>query len=193
MKKIAGFEEQTDLSKTWLFVVLAFGIAAFLVRWAGLTVPVLGTTVKLGSREIFITLGAAITGPVGGSIIGFFAGLSTLSTPTGQSDLISHVIGGLLIGFLYKPVYRRWRLPGLLLGWAFLIAIYYCIAIIPVYLMGVSLITPGGLSGVFGPDVSFFQAYRLIIQAGILEVAVTTIITMIILAALPDKFRRPLW
>lgn len=193
MKKISVAEKQTSLSRTWLFVVLTFSIAAFLVRWAGLTVPVLGTTVNLGSREIFVTLGAAITGPVGGSIIGLFAGLSTLSTPTGQSDLIAHIIGGLLTGFLYKPVYHRWRMPGLLVGWAVLVVIHYCIAVIPVYVLAVSLIKPGGLSDVFGPDMSFFQVYSLIIKVGIPEFVVTTIITMIILAALPDKYRRPLW
>lgn len=193
MKNSSVAEKQISLSRTWLFVVLAFSVVAFLVRWAGLTVPVLGTTINLGSRETFITLGAALTGPVGGSIIGFFAGLSTLSTPTGQSDLIAHIIGGLLIGFLYKPVYRRWRLPGLLLSWAVLITIYYWIVVIPVYLMTLSLIKPGGLADVFGPDMSFFQVYSLIIKVGFPEFVVTSIITMIILAALPDKYRHPLW
>jgi len=43
MKRIPGDEKQTGLSKTWLFVVFGFGAAAFLVRWAGLTIPVIGT------------------------------------------------------------------------------------------------------------------------------------------------------
>ena len=44
MNKIAGDENQTGLSKMWLLVVVGFSAAAFLVRWAGLVIPIIGTS-----------------------------------------------------------------------------------------------------------------------------------------------------
>jgi len=55
-----------SLSKTWLFVTLGFSVAAFLVRWADLTIPIIGTLAKIDPREIFVILGAALTGPAEG-------------------------------------------------------------------------------------------------------------------------------
>ena len=44
MNKIAGDENQTGLSKRWLLVVVGFSAAAVLVRWAGLVIPIIGTS-----------------------------------------------------------------------------------------------------------------------------------------------------
>ncbi len=67
MEKTAEDEKQTGLSrKAYLFVVFGFGFAAFLARWIDLTIPVIGTTANIDPREIFVTLGAAFTSPVGG-------------------------------------------------------------------------------------------------------------------------------
>ena len=114
MKKISEAKKQPGLSRTWLFVVFGFSAAAFLVRWAGLVIPVIGTMTNIDPREIFVTLGAAVTGPVGGLVIGFFSGLPTISVALGPTSIMAHSISGVLIGFLYKPVYQRWRMPILL-------------------------------------------------------------------------------
>jgi len=68
MGKTSRDKQQIGFSKTWLFVVFVFGAAAFLVRWAGLAIPVIGPA-AIDPREVFVTLGAASTGPVGGLVI----------------------------------------------------------------------------------------------------------------------------
>ena len=72
MKELFGAKK-----RPWLLLVLGFSAAAFLVRWAGFTIPVLGTNINFDPREVFVTLGAAITGPLGAVVIAFFAGFST--------------------------------------------------------------------------------------------------------------------
>jgi LytS/YehU family sensor histidine kinase len=195
IKRISGAEEQAGLPKTWLFVVFGFGVAAFLVRWAGLTIPVLGSKVNTDPREIFVTLGAAFTGPVGGLVIGFLSGLPSVTMVglASGSTLVAHVVSGLLTGLLYRPVYKRWPMPALLLGWAVLIAAHYYVFLIPTFLVLAPLIDPGGLSSVFGAELSFSEAYSTLGQAAFPEVVATYVITTIILIALPERHRRPLW
>ncbi len=173
--------------------MVGFSAAAFLVRWAGLIIPIIGSEINIDPREIFVTLGAAFTGPVGGLAIGFFAGLSSATIVFGPSDIIAHFVGGLLIGFLYKPVHRRWRMPILLLGWVCLIAAYYYVFLIPTNIVTVLLTEPERLSTVFGANLSFSQLYILLASGAFFEAVGTLIITTIILIALPDKYRRPLW
>ena len=130
MNKIAGDENQTGLSKRWLLVVVGFSAAAFLVRWAGLVIPIIGTSGYTDPREIFVTLGAAIAGPVGGLAIGFFSGLPAVSVALGSSSLMAHCVSGLFFGFLYRPVHQLWRMPVLLLSWTGLVVAYYYILLI---------------------------------------------------------------
>jgi hypothetical protein len=195
MTKIAGDEEQTGWSRTYLLVVAGFSAAAFLVRWAGLAIPVFGTEIIIDPREIFVTLGAALTGPVGGAVIGFFADLSTLSFPNGlgTNSMIAHIVGGVLFGLLYRPIYNRVQMPGLLVGWSLLVAAYYYIFLIPAFVASVLLAGgPERMSAVFGTNLSFLQAYTTLGQAALPEATATLIVTTIILIALPDMYRRPL-
>ncbi len=122
-------------------------------------------------------------------MIGFFSGLPSILMSTG----IAHVVSGLFIGLLYKPLYSRWPMPKLLLGWAVLIAAYYYVFLIPPFLAITLLTYPEGLSIVFGTDLAFLQAYIFLIKAAFPEALATLIITAIILIALPKKYRRPLW
>jgi LytS/YehU family sensor histidine kinase len=172
--------------------VFGFGAAAFLVRWAGLTIPVIGT-INIDPREVFVTLGAAFTGPIGGLVIGFLSGLPAISVALGPTSIVAHSVSGLLIGLLYKLVYKRWPMPALLLGWAVLIAAYYYIFLIPTFLAAISLADPGAMSDVFGVDLSFSQAYSTLGQTAFPEAVATFIVTAIILVALPERYRRPLW
>jgi hypothetical protein len=187
-KTIFGAEK-----KIWLLVVLGFSAAAFLVRWIGLTIPVIGTPINIDPRELFVTLGAALTGPVGGVVIGFFAGLATIPPELDPSDLAAHIIGGLLIGFVYKPLYRCWSLLWLLFGWGGLIVAYYYLVLLPANILTVQLTDPGRILEVFGEELSFSQLYILLAPLALPEVVVTLIFTSLILVVLPDKYRRPLW
>ncbi|RPJ27517.1 MAG: hypothetical protein EHM33_07730 [Chloroflexi bacterium] len=54
------------------------GVAAVL---AGLTIPIPGTPVVTDPREIFTTIGASLTGPIGGIVIGILAGIAESGVP----------------------------------------------------------------------------------------------------------------
>ncbi len=176
---------------TWLLAVSGFSLAAFLVRWAGLTIPVVGTQANVDPRELFIILGAAMTGPVGGAVIGFFADLSTL--PIGLSSMIAHIVGGFLFGLLYRPIYNRLRMPALLVGWSGLVVAYYNFFITPAFITALWFGKTVTISTVFGQDLSFFQAYTIIVQGNLPELVANLFVTAIVFIALPEKYRRPLW
>ncbi len=80
-----------------LLVAVAFGVAALAIVEAGLTIPIPGSGVVTDPREIFTTIGASFTGPVGGVVIGLLAGLRE---PGGImiASLLAHVSGGLWMG-----------------------------------------------------------------------------------------------
>ena len=58
-----------------LLVSAAFGLAALAIVAASLTLPIPGTGVVTDPREVLTTTGAALTGPVGGLVIGILAGI----------------------------------------------------------------------------------------------------------------------
>lgn len=192
MDKTSDEENKMWLVGPWPVVALGFGLAAFLVRWAGLSIPVIGTQVNSDPREIFIILGAALTGPVGGLVIGLLGGLATLFRGFGLSDVLAHMIGGLFMGVLYKFTYRRWRMPILFIAWVVLVIGYYFIIILA-FVSAVFLLYPGNAPILFGAGVSPVQTYRLMAQAAFPEMIITLIVSSVILLALPKKYRRPLW
>lgn len=200
MVKTALDTLNTKQFRVWLLAVFSFSAMVFLVHWAGLTIPVIGTYVGLDPREVFLTLGAALTGPVGGLMIGFFAGASAvvsdgLSTPNinGLADLAAHAAGGILIGLIYWPLYQHWRIPKLLWGWAGLLMAYYFIFITPIFMATALLLDAGWLLKLDQVRLSLFQAYLLIASTALPEAALTIVITGLTLLALPEKYRCPLW
>ncbi|GAB4429221.1 MAG: hypothetical protein Kow0031_09720 [Anaerolineae bacterium] len=185
-------QQKDDLWK-WLLAVAAFGAAAFLVRWANFTIPVIGTTIRVDAKEVFVTLGAAITGPIGGVIIGVMGELSVLSSPYGLGIIasIAHASGGIMVGLLYRVLYNRTSMPTLLVGWSVVLLAYYFIFLIPIFLIILMAFQPQGVSAVLGQDYSFFQAYALLAEAAFYEAVAVLAVTSISLFALPEKYRRP--
>ena len=86
-----------------LLPATALGLAALAIVVSGLTIPIPGTGVVTDPREIFTTTGAALTGPLGGIVIGILAGIGE---PGGLmlASLLAHVSGGLWMGFSYKTL-----------------------------------------------------------------------------------------
>ncbi len=120
------------ISKKIIVTALIFGAATLIIEEMGFQTPVLGAA-HTDPRELLITIGAALTGPIGGVIIGlmsipWFTGLNGPYFPT----LVAHVMAGLFIGITYKKlVYQRMDLPWLLFGWAGLVIVYYYLMLIP--------------------------------------------------------------
>jgi hypothetical protein len=175
-----------------LVVALAGGGIALLLVLAQLTIPIPGTGVVTDPREIFTTLGAGFSGPVGGLLVGILAGVAEPGIPL--ASLLAHIAGGLWMGLAYKKlVYARLKMPVRLLGWAALVLIYYYVFAITGFALGQRLFYPADFVQYYGANASVLDAYAALAQGVVTEALLTTLITTLVMVALPEKYRRPLW
>ncbi|MCD6389092.1 MAG: PAS domain S-box protein [Desulfobulbaceae bacterium] len=182
------------ISKKIIATALIFGTATLTLAEMGFLLPVLGSTIHTDPRELLVTLGAALTGPIGGILIGLMsiAWFSEINTSI-FATLVAHVLGGFFMGLTYKKlVYQRMKFPWLLFGWAGLVIAFYCLILIPAYILVFSNLDPVAFALTFG-DIPFWHVYASIGKLATPEVIITVVITTIILAALPPKYRCPLW
>ena len=175
------------LSARQIGVAAAFGGAALAVVLAGITIPIPGTPVVTDPRELFTTTGASLTGPIGGIVNGILAGIAEPGIPL--ASLLAHIIGGIYSGFVYKNLSYRFRANNVtrLVLWAVQVLGYYILVVVPLFVVGLILFYPD-------PEYGGFIALLGALEAGALPEAIfTTIVTTIIMAALPERYRRPLW
>ena len=169
---------------TPLIVALVFGLVALAIVLVGFTIPIPGAGVVTDPREIFVTFGAALSGPIGALIIGFLAGIAE---PGGipLASLLGHIAGALWMAFAYKKlVYERMKMPSRLLGWIILIVVYYYIFVIPGFVVG--------LAAFYG-EADPIGLYTTLAKGAAIEVLVTTTVTTLAMLALPQKYQKPLW
>ena len=172
---------------------MAFGLAALAVVVAALTIPIRGTNVVTDPREIFTTTGAALTGPLGGVLIGVLAGIRE---PGGvvYASLLAHIAGGLWMGLAYKKlVYRYLDMPGICGGWIVLVLVYYYVFVIPGFVIGQSLFYPQSFIDSYGAGTSLAGAYAILGGGALPEALLTTLVTTLVFIASPRRLRRPLW
>ena len=182
-----------------IVVSIAFGAIAFVIVAAELFVPIPGTGVVTDPREIYTTLGAALTGPIGGSIIGIFAGISEalIRDPAGRiplASLIAHISGGLWMGWAYKKlVYQKLEMPVMVLGWVGLVLVFYFVFAIPGFVIGQFLFYPEQYAAFYGEGAPVVQAYGTLAPGVVREALLTALTTSLVIIALPKRYRRPLW
>lgn len=175
-----------------LVIALPFGLAAFLCIYGGLTITIPGTQMITDPREIFVTLGSAITGPVGAVLIGLLAGIYDPVPGLYPATIAMHMVGALWMAFSYKKlVFEKLSSWVFFPAWIGLIAVYYLGAILPVFVFGTSLF-PDLFAHVF-PDSSPGQALLGAYAPLVPEMILTSLVTAVFLALLPKKLRNPLW
>ena len=183
------------LSRRGIITALGFGAAALMVMAAGLLIPVYGEAIRIDPRELFVTLGSALTGPIGGIIIGFMAH-SWFAGEDWYFRIVSitiHVLGGLWMGISYKKlVHEKLKMPWLLLGWIGLVFVYYFVTLFFFFVAVSHTFFPLLFEQLFG-ELSLGQAYIGLTTAAAPEFIATAIITTLIIIVLPPKYRRPLW
>ena len=180
-------ERKPGLSARQIGVAAAFGGAALAVVLAGITIPIPGTPVVTDPREVFTTTGASLTGPVGGIVIGILAGIAEPGIPL--ASLLAHIIGGIYSGFVYKNLSYRFRENNVtrLVLWVVQVLGYYFVVVVPLFVVGLVLFYPD-------PEYGGFVALLGVLEASVIPEAIfTTVVTTIVMAALPERYRRPLW
>jgi len=168
---------------TIIIVAAVFGLVALIIVLSGFIIPIPGTGVVTDPREIFVTLGSALTGPIGAIIIGILAGIAE---PGGipLASLIGHLAGALWMAYAYKRlVYERLQMPSRLAGWVVLIIIYYYIFVVPGFVIG--------LAAFYG-EADPISLYITLAKGVVTEVLITAAVTAVVMLALPQKYHRPL-
>ena len=179
-------QKKRRLSSQVIIVALAFGGAALAVVLAGITFPIPGTPVVTDPREIFTTIGASLTGPAGGIIIGILAGIAEPDIPL--ASMLAHTLGGIFNGYAYKKITWRFSEKKLvfILLWVGQVLIYYFIIVVPLFAIGTMLFYPD-------PEYSFSTLLSDISLGVVREVILTVVISSIIMLVLPRRRKRPLW
>lgn len=178
----------------WIPIVggLVLGALSYLTTVANLTIHV-SEDLILGPWEVFNALSAALFGPIGllitelGLDVSGYLHLIKGVYPSPQDiyfmigNYLAHIVALFFVAFGYRYLYQRLRIPRLLAGWVLVMAIYY--------LVGVTLTVPLHNLAVPGLDAShtdYFSSVRL-------EFILVTLVTTLILLALPERYRRPQW
>ncbi len=181
------------LTRKTLATAIVFGGAAWFTILANLHVRIPGTGSVTDPREVFVTIGAALTGPVGGAIIGLLASLSDPNPNLRLYVAIMHIVGSVWIGWSYKRlVHDRMRMPGMLLGWIGILFAYYFLFPIPVLLF-IHFFFPTYFLSIVTEPLPVLEAIAVLFRGWMLEFVMTTLATSVILAVLPRNYRMPLW
>lgn len=174
-----------------LIAALVFGFLGVLTLWAEMRVPLIPSqNIDADVRELFVVIGAALTGPIGGALTGFVsASHSVFSDAKMQfAALLAHILAGAALGWVYRQRQDTWTF---ILAWLGCVALYYAMLVGIFVGMGYFLF-PQMAQEVAGADPLWLGYWRVILSA-LPEFFFTFAVTTVAMLALPRKYRQPLW
>lgn len=178
----------------WIPVVggLVFGALSFLITVADITVQI-SSDLILGPWEIINTLSAALFGPIGLLITELGLDISgylyfirgTYPAPHDLyfmvGDYFAHTLSMLIVAYSYRFIYQRMKMPRMLGAWVLIMAVYYLVEVtLAATLFNVAV------PGLGASYLVYFSSVRL-------EFVLVTVITSLVLLALPGRYSRPQW
>jgi hypothetical protein len=178
----------------WIPIVggLAFGVLSFLITVANITVQISDDLI-LGPWEIINTLSVALFGPIGLLITELGLNISGYVFLIGGvypapldlyfivGDFIAHSMSMLVVALGYRYIYERMKMPRLLAGWVLIVGIFYLVEVpLAVTLFNIAV-----------PNLD--ASYAVYFSNVRLEFVLVTIVTTLVLLALPERYRRPQW
>lgn len=174
-------------------VAAAFGCAALFVILAGFHFQVPGTNTVTDPREVFVLIGAALTGPIGGLITGIIASLGDPSEGATLYIVMMHMLGAAWVGWAYKRfVHDTMPMPVMLLGWVAVVFTYYFVCAIPVVTV-TKFLFPDYFLSIMPEPRPIVQTLMVLFRGWFMEFVLATVLTSAILLALPRRARAPLW
>ena len=180
----------------WIPITIGTTSAALIIAAAeaNFFIP-LGNGSSIGIGELFTTLSASLGGPIASFVTIFVVyGVVGMLHPEYYPDTISiyiliadataHLCAMLMVAIgYYKWLYPWARKTGFFLaGWFLLVCAYYYLALLPLSVVLLNLADPG-----FGATYPFFA------RNFIPEALGTAVITTLVWAASPVRYRRPQW
>jgi hypothetical protein len=183
----------------WRPLVLgtALGLLATIATVTDLTFTVLATEASnvVGFYMTLLLLAAALGGPLAGVIAStLFLVIPALFGPPDVKEIWSDpvvfwtnllVVGTVvaLVGFAYRLIHERLKMPGRLLLWAGMVLAVYII------LAPANLVLQHYLHGEANVLSSVLTTYRVYVPQAIFDILCTSLVFI----ALPARYRRPLW
>ena len=185
--------------KKTIWIPLVLGAALGLLDLVSIAVDFiipLGPYGATGPQEVFITISAALGGPLGLSVacllqeVGHhFFSLKALFSPEQMAstgilysiaDFSAHILAALAVAYCYKFLHQRAKKDYVFFGgWILILVFYYTLLVLlQFFLIGFVIDLP-----------PLSALYRNFLP----EFLVVTIISTLIWVALPKRYRRPLW
>lgn len=167
-------------------VALVAGLAALLIVYLEITLPIPGLTVVTDPREVAVLFGSAASGPLGALLIGILAGAAV---PAGNAaaSMVAHSLGGVLFAVCYRRLAFRLKESTFrfTLSWIVSVFGYFYLVLMPVFILAHNAYHP--------EKYPFVETYMSIAAGAFGEAAVTVVVSTLIMLILPRRYRRPLW
>ena len=180
-----------------LVIGVALGLLAGTATATGLSfiVPGTDTDIAIGIFATLFLLAAALGGPLAGAIApAFFVIIAAFIGPSDMKAILNipqvfwsnlFALGaiGALVGFGYRWIFERLKMPARLLPWAGIVIAYYVIS------LPSSIIPQSYLLGDIDLLPAILFSYMTYLPQAIFDIFFTSLVFI----ALPARYRRPLW